>query len=117
MSPDIKSLNLWVALTPCGEGKSAPGIDLVPQRLKEILPTGSNGANFDWSVSSHTVHERFGETGPVRPTFNTGDAIFFDHYSLHMTSFGAEFTEKRYALETWFFAINSCPENQSPAYW
>ncbi|MEM7662690.1 MAG: phytanoyl-CoA dioxygenase family protein [Pseudomonadota bacterium] len=117
MSPNIKSLNVWLALTPCGEGKDAPGLDLVPQRLDEIVETGLNGANFDWSVSAITVRETFPDTPPVRPTFGVGDAIFFDHYNLHATSFGPEFTENRYAAETWFFATNQCPENQNPVYW
>ncbi len=117
MTADIKSLNLWVALTPCGEGMDAPGIDLVPKRLWEIVDPGVNGANFDWSVSAKTVREKFADTPPVRPTFNVGDAVFFDHFNLHSTSFGAEFTQKRYALETWFFATGRYPENQSAAYW
>ena len=45
----VRSLNLWLALSPCGV--DAPGLDIVPRRFDEILPTGTEGAMFDWSVS------------------------------------------------------------------
>ena len=117
MSEGIKSLNLWISLTPCGGGKAAPGIDLVPKRLNKIIGKGLNGANFSWSVSHETVHAEFKDTPPVTPSFNEGDAIIFDHYNLHATSFGAQYTNARYAIETWFFAMQHRPENQAPAYW
>lgn len=48
MTTDIKSINLWVALSECGAGTNCPGIDLVPERLHYIVETGTNGASFDW---------------------------------------------------------------------
>jgi len=117
MSTDIKSLNLWVALSECGAGTNAPGMDLIPKRLSKVVETGTNGAAFDWSVSHKSVGEWFKESPPVRPYFAEGDAIFFDHLNLHATSYDAEFTKPRYAIETWFFAQNHNADNQTPAYW
>ena len=46
----IRTMNLWIALTDCGV--DAPSMDMVPNRLNYIVPTGTEGAKFDWSVSS-----------------------------------------------------------------
>ncbi|MEM8625831.1 MAG: hypothetical protein AAGG47_20265 [Pseudomonadota bacterium] len=117
MTEGIKSLNLWIALSECGGGTDSPGMDLVPRRLDAVLPTGTNGAIFNWSVSGATVAEQFPGIAPARPYFAAGDAIFFDHFNLHATSSDPAFTEPRYAIETWFFAKSRCAVNQHPAYW
>jgi len=117
MSEQIKSINLWVALSDCGAGTDCPGMDFVPKRLNKILPTGTNEANFDWSVSPKSVTEWFKDCPPVTPTYKAGDAVFFDHYNLHATSYSPDYTKRRYALETWFFAQKHAAINQSPMYW
>ena len=40
MGSNIKSINLWIALTDCGEGTSSPGMEIVPKRLDDVLPGG-----------------------------------------------------------------------------
>lgn len=117
MNANICSLNLWTALTRCGGETDAPGMDLVPKRLNEIVETGKNGAYFDWSVSFDTVKSKFVDNAPIRPTFDEGDALIFDHYNLHSTSYDPNYTQTRYAIETWFFAASQCPINQHPAFW
>ena len=49
----IKALNIWVALTDCGV--DAPGLDVMPLRLDDVLPTGTGGAFFDWAVGPDVV--------------------------------------------------------------
>ena len=49
----IRSLNVWLTLSHCGD--VAPGMDVVPLRLEQIVETGTDGANFDWSVSPAVV--------------------------------------------------------------
>lgn len=117
MPSNIKSLNLWIALSECGEGTNCPGMDFVPRRFESVVETGTNGAYFDWSVSHRSVHEWYKDTPPIRPYFEEGDAIFFDHFNLHVTSHDETFTQPRYAIETWFFAQNYNAGNQTPAYW
>ena len=46
---DVRALNVWLSLSHCGD--EAPGMDIVPRRLDHIVPTGTEGANFNWSVS------------------------------------------------------------------
>jgi Phytanoyl-CoA dioxygenase (PhyH) len=110
---DVRSLNLWLALSPCGV--DAPGLDIVPQRFDEILPTGTEGALFDWSVSPQVVEDAAG--GPdaiVSPEFGPGDALLFDHMFLHRTGVRPGMTRERWAIESWFFAPSSYPDGQIP---
>jgi hypothetical protein len=110
---DVTTLNLWLALSPCGS--EAPGLDIVPRRFDEILPTGTEGALFDWSVSPALVEEAAG--GPetiVRPEFEPGDALLFDHLFVHRTAVAPTMTRERWAIETWFFAPSTYPDGQIP---
>jgi Phytanoyl-CoA dioxygenase (PhyH) len=110
---DVQSLNLWLALSACGV--DAPGLDIVPQRFDEILPTGTEGATFDWSASPHVVEGAIG--GPdaiMSPEFRAGDALLFDHMFLHRTGIAPGMTRERWAIESWFFAPSSYPDGLIP---
>ncbi len=114
MGAGIRTVNLWIALTDCGEGADAPGMDIVADKTREIDPTGTHGAPFDWTVGQGLVDE-IGQSHPVvRPQFRAGDAIFFDHYNLHRTGYGTADLRPRYAVEAWFFAASRAPESQQP---
>lgn len=103
----IRSLNVWLALTPCG--KHAPGMDIVPRRLDKIIEPGSGGADFHWSLGDEAVRA-ISEDAVVRPLFETGDALLFDHMFLHRTGTDPGMTKSRYAIETWFFAPSAYPD-------
>jgi hypothetical protein len=100
MGVGIRSLNVWLALTHCGD--DAPGLDVVGRRFDEILPTG-NGAYAAWGIKPEDA-ERAGAGATVRPIFEPGDALMFDHLCLHRTGTDKGMTNGRYAIETWFFA-------------
>jgi hypothetical protein len=109
----VRTLNLWLALSPCGT--DAPGLDIIPERLEDVLPTGTDGALFDWSVSPSLVEEVAGGVdGVLRPEFSPGDALLFDHLFLHRTGIAPGMTRERWAIETWFFAPSTYPEGQIP---
>jgi hypothetical protein len=101
------TVNLWVALSDCGE--HASGLDLVPRRFDRILPTGTEGAYFDWDVSQAVVDEERGDHPIASPVFSAGDAIFFDQFLVHRTGVKEGLTQTRYALESWFFTPTSFP--------
>ena len=111
LGPDIRTVNVWLALTDCGE--DAPGLDLVPQRL-DLLETGTEGAQFDWSVGPGVVERVAADSGVVRPVFQAGDALLFDDRHLHRTGVSPDMTTERYAIETWFFAPSHYPHPQIP---
>jgi hypothetical protein len=101
MGRDIRSLDVWVALSHCGD--DAPGIDVVGRRLDEIVERGTEGAHLKWTVGPGVV-ERVAEGKIVRPIFEPGDALIFDHMNLHCTAIDPGMTRDRYAIEAWFFA-------------
>jgi hypothetical protein len=111
MGRDIRSINVWVSLSRCGV--DAPGLDVVAQRLDHIVDTGVEGANFDWSVG-HPLVERIAPGAIVRPVFEPGDALLFDHMMLHRTAISPTMTKHRYAIEAWFAAPSSYPADQVP---
>lgn len=110
----IRTVNLWVALSDCGTGADAPGIELVVGNQREIYPTGTHGADFDWTVGQGLVDQIARRSQVVCPRFRPGDAVFFDHYNLHRTGFGTNQAQNRYAVETWFFARSTAPAKQQP---
>jgi len=101
MGAGIRSLNVWLSLSHCGD--DAPGMDIVGRRLDHIVETGTGGAFFDWSVGPLAA-ERAAAGSIVRPVFKAGDALLFDHMCLHRTAVDAGMTNDRYAIETWLFA-------------
>lgn len=110
---DVRTLNLWLALSPCGT--DAPGLDVVPRRFDEILPTGTGDALFDWSVAPSVAAEvAGGDDGIVSPEFAPGDALLFDHLFLHRTGVTPDMTRERWAIESWFFAPSTYPGGQIP---
>jgi hypothetical protein len=111
----IRALNVWVALTDCG--LDAPGLDLVPLRLGDVLPTGTGGAIFDWAVGPDVVDGLKDRAPVVRPTFRAGDVMLFDELLLHRTAIDASMTKRRYAIEAWFFAPSAYPAGQVPLVW
>ena len=104
----VGTLNLWIALSDCGE--SASGLDIVAKRFDRIVPTGTEGAYFDWDVSPAEVETSRGSSPVVSPVFQPGDAVFFDHFLLHRTGLAPHMTHDRYALESWFFDPQRFPE-------
>ncbi len=112
LGEQVRTIDLWLALSHCGS--DAPGLDIVPRRIDHVVETGTEGAYFDWSVSPAVVAEVAGDVEVIRPVFEPGDALLFDHLLLHRTAAGPEMTRERYAIETWFFAPSAYPNGQIP---
>jgi hypothetical protein len=108
----IRTVNCWLTLSHCGD--DAPGLDIVPRRMDGILPTGTDGAMFDWSVGEQLVDKVAEDTPVLRPIFEPGDALFFDERFLHRTAANESMTHERYAIESWFFAPSHYPADQMP---
>jgi hypothetical protein len=101
MGAGIRSLNIWLALTHCGD--SAPGLDVVGRRLDGLVETGTEGAWFKWSVGNRMAL-RVASDSVTRPVFEAGDALIFDHLCLHRTAVDPGMTNDRHAIEAWFLA-------------
>ncbi len=116
LGEDISTVNLWLALSDCGGDAAAPGMDLLADGRREIHPTGTDGAWFDWTVGPERVARLAADIGITQPRFAPGDALLFDHYSLHRTALEDHHTAVRYAIESWFFAASSAPAQQQPLF-
>jgi hypothetical protein len=110
MGVDIRSLNVWMPLTHCGD--DAPGLDVVARRLDYLVQTG-NGTKYPWAISPEDA-EQASAGAVVRPIFDPGDALIFDHLCLHRTGRDAWMKKGRYAIETWLFAPSTYAAMTTP---
>ena len=104
---DVRAMNVWLSLSRCGD--VAPGMDLVPTRLDDFVPMGTEGTWLETQVSDAVAQEAAGEIGIVRPVFNPGDALLFDDKFLHQTGSDPDMPNPRYAIESWFFGASAFP--------
>jgi Phytanoyl-CoA dioxygenase (PhyH) len=109
---EVKALNVWMALTHCGD--DAPGMDIVPKRIDEILPAGTEGTEISIQIHEDIAREAAGDGGVVRPIFEAGDVLLFDEMFLHTTAADAAMPNTRYAIESWFFGASAFPEDYVP---
>jgi phytanoyl-CoA dioxygenase PhyH len=109
---NVRALNVWLSLSRCGD--ESPGMDVVPRRLDHIVPTGTEGAIFDWSVSPQVAEEAAGDAGILRPIFEPGDVLLFDELFLHSTAADPKMKKSRFAIESWFFGSSASPEDYAP---
>jgi Phytanoyl-CoA dioxygenase (PhyH) len=109
---DVRALNLWLALSRCGD--EAPGLDIVPRRLDGLVATQTDDAVLSYQVSQRKAEEAAGATAIVRPIFEPGDALFFDELFLHQTGSDPAMPNPRFAIENWFFGATGFPREFAP---
>lgn len=100
---DTETINCWVALDDCGV--DAPGLEVFPQRIDDLLPAGEPGAVTGWEVAESAAYARMGADKAWFPTFKAGDAFLFDHLHLHRTHLTPAMTRNRFAAECWMFPV------------
>jgi hypothetical protein len=109
---DVRALNLWLSLSRCGD--EAPGLDIVPRRLDEIVATATEEAVLSYQVSQSKAEEAAGDVPIIRPIFEPGDALFFDELFLHQTGSDPSMPNPRFAIESWFFGGSAFPGEYAP---
>lgn len=109
---EVRALNLWLSLSRCGD--EAPGLDIVPRRLEEIVASGTEGTFLDIEVSRETAEQAAGDKQVLRPIFEPGDALFFDELFLHATAADPSMPKTRFAIENWFFGASAFPGEYGP---
>jgi len=112
LGADVRTMNVWVALSPCGGDRRTPSLEIVPRRLDEILVT--EGGLVPHSIDPDLLARVAAETPPVLPVFDPGDGLLFDERLLHSTHFQENMTDGRYALECWLFAPSHRSSNYLP---
>ncbi len=107
---DVRALNLWLSLSRCGD--VAPGLDVVPRRLDEVVIETDRMLYVD--EGRQTAERAAGDVPIVRPVFEPGDALFFDELFLHQTGSDPSMRDTRYAIESWFFGASGFPTEYAP---
>ncbi len=108
---EVRALNLWLSLSHCGD--DAPGLDIVPRRLDQIVAR-TEGTYIGIEVSGDTAETAAGDLPIVRPIFEPGDAVLFDDLCLHQTAADPSMPNRRFAIESWFFGASGFPTQYAP---
>lgn len=101
---DVDSLDVWIALTPCGW--QAPAIEVVAHRFDALIPPGGR---YDWDLSRQRIEHALPGARTAFPQFEPGDGLIFDQLCVHRSFHLEGMTERRLAIECWFFAPASVP--------
>jgi hypothetical protein len=113
MGQQTRTVNVWVALSDCGDGRDAPGIAIVPRRLARSLR--GEVSNGDIILTPDQFAEASDGIAAIRPTFAQGDALLFDELLAHANGGGQPgLSRPRYAVEAWMFAPTSLPTRYLP---
>ena len=108
---EVRAVNVWLALTRCGPGTDAPGLDLIPLRLDELAEVGTAGSRIQHAVSPEVVASLVGDVAVEQPLFEPGDALLFDERFLHRTGVLPGQATPRRAIECWTFAPSCFPDD------
>jgi hypothetical protein len=112
LDSDVRTLNVWIALSPCGGDRPTPGLEVVPKRVEEILST--DGGIGPIAIAPELVKQVAVDAPSMRPVFEAGDGLIFDEHFVHRTFLHPNMTEDRYAIECWLFAPSHTPANYEP---
>ena len=107
---DARALNLWLSLSRCGD--EAPGLDIVPRRLEQIVI--GHDSMLDVELTRRKAHDAAGDVPILRPIFEPGDALLFDEMFLHQTGSDPSMRKPRFAIESWFFGASAFPPDYAP---
>ena len=110
---EVRSLNLWLALSRCGD--VAPGLDIVPRRLDEFAPTGTDEAVL--SLPGVAAQGRGGRRRRAdRPAgVRAGRrAVLRRACSCTRPASDPSMPNPRFAIENWFFGGSAFPREFAP---
>jgi hypothetical protein len=93
---DHFGLTTWIPLIDCGV--DAPGLQLYPRALEEVLPA-PDGIDLPYLFcDSQTVIDKYGDSlwGPV---LSAGDVLIFNHFVVHRTYVTDGMTKERQSVD------------------
>src|SRR5439155_16415123 len=79
LGADIRTVDVWVALSDCGGDTDAPGLEIVPRRLELVVSTDGPDSAVPYAVNRAQLADALDGLEPQMPTFKPGDALLFDH--------------------------------------
>lgn len=104
----VRAANVWLSLSRCGD--LAPGLDVVPRRLDELVTAGGEGSLVSYQVFDEDARRAAHPKQVLRPIFEPGDALIFDELFLHQTASEPDMPNPRFAVESWFFGGSAFPD-------
>ncbi len=107
VSRDHVGLTTWIPLCDCG--RDAPGLELYPRALDEVLPVPDGVEAPHLFCDTQTVLERFGNQ-LWAPEFSAGDVLVFTHFVLHRTHIVPGMTRQRQSADFRVFPGHSVPD-------
>ncbi|HTK17581.1 MAG TPA: phytanoyl-CoA dioxygenase family protein [Acidimicrobiia bacterium] len=108
-----RAVDIWLALSECGEGADAPGLAILPKRLHESARPNATGPLIP--LNPDELEAVADGTPVVRPHCYPGDALLFDELCLHANGGDRPgLTRHRYAVEAWLFALSAVPADYLP---
>jgi len=100
-------LTTWIPLTDCGA--DAPGLELYPQALDEVLPLPPGITGRHLFCEESTVLDRYG--GRLwAPEMAAGDVLMFNHFVVHRSHITSDMTRERQSAEIRLFPRSGIPE-------
>jgi len=113
MGMSTRAVDVWVALSECGEGTDAPGLALLPRRLVTSVRPGA--AKPQLPLSAEELEAVCAGDSVVSPRCAPGDALLFDELCLHANGGDRPGLRRhRYAIEAWMFAPSAIPAPYLP---
>ena len=113
MGLQTRAVDIWVALTECGEGADAPGLAILPKRLHTSVRLDAAAPYLP--LTPGELEAVADGTAVVRPRCYPGDALLFDELCLHANGGDQPgLNRDRYALEAWMFAPSAKPAHYLP---
>jgi hypothetical protein len=113
MGLSSRAIDIWAALSECGDGTEAPGLSILPRRLDTSVRPDAAAPRFP--LNAEELEAISGTTPVVTPKFEPGDAVLFDELCLHATAGDRPgLVRDRYAIEAWLFAPSTMPAKYLP---
>ncbi len=110
----VRTMNVWVALTECGDDLPTPGLDIVAGRVDDVLAVATDPDLPYIAIAPDVLAAGAGSSPTSRPHFDPGDALIFDDRLVHRTAISPDMVRPRYTVESWFFAPSHFPEGYPP---
>ena len=109
---EVRSLNLWLALSRCGD--VAPGLDIVPRRLDEFAPTGTDEAMLSYQVSQRRPRPPPGACRSSGPSSSRATRSSSTRCACTRPASDPSMPNPRFAIENWFFGGLGVPARVLP---
>ena len=107
-------VDVWLALTDCGGDADVPGLDLVPKRVPEVMPTGTRRCDLPVVGVHCVVDDARASCRSCGRCSRPATRCSSTSSLLHCTGLTLGMSQPRYTIECWFFAPSRYPPKHVP---